>query len=433
MMACLLTLGRAIEMQALFGESQTNMTMKTFIGFKEALDITLASVAAGDTEVLPLLEATGRTLAEEVRAKVDSPSISTSRKDGFAVVSGDLEKASGGKPVTLKLVGSLSAGNMRSIRINRGEAVRVTTGALIPENAGSVISEEFCRVEGDTVVCLNTAESGRNILRQGTDVRSGEMVAGRGAQLTPPLLGLIAAAGHGSIKAYRPPRTAVIATGDEVVTPGQPLPEGKLYASNLVEICAWLSFYGIPFEAAIVRDSREDIQEVILKRSPQCDVFITSGGAWGSEKDLLLNVVADMGWTGIYHRVRMGPGKPVGFGILEGRPFFVLPGGPPSNEMAFLQLCLTALMKMKGATSPVFPMAPARLSDRVTGERGWTEFIHARLEKRPDGLLAIPSRLQSRLKSMAEKDALIIIPEDRDEIPAGETIDVQLLRPNLPG
>jgi len=406
--------------------------MKTFIGFREALELTTSNVAVCGAEELPLLDAASRILAEDVLAKVDSPSVSTSRKDGFAVVSGDLEKASAGKPVNLRLVGSLSAGNMRSIRMNRGEAVRVTTGALIPENAGSVISEEFCRVEGETVVCLNTAESGRNILRQGTDVRSGEMVAGRGAKLTPPLLGLIAAAGHGSIKAYRPPRTAVIATGDEVVTPGQPLPEGKLYASNMVEMCAWLSFYGIPFEAAIVRDNREDIQEVILKRSPQCDVFITSGGAWGSEKDLLLNVVADMGWTGIYHRVRMGPGKPVGFGILDGRPFFVLPGGPPSNEMAFLQLCLPALMKMKGATSAVFPMAPARLSDRVTGERGWTEFIHARLEKRPDGLLAVPSRLQSRLKSMAEKDALIIIPEDRDEIPAGETIDVQLLRPHLP-
>jgi molybdopterin molybdotransferase len=407
--------------------------MKTFIGFKEALDLTTSHVAVCGPEELPLLDAAGRILAEDVFAKVDSPSISTSRKDGFAVVSGDLEKASAGKPVTLKLVGSLSAGNMHSIRLNCGDAVRVTTGALIPENAGSVISEEFCRVEGDTVVCLTTAEAGRNILRQGTDVRSDERVAGKGARLTPPLLGLIAAAGHGSVKAYKPPRAAVIATGDEVVTPGQPLPEGKLYASNLIEICGWLSGYGIPFETAIVRDSREDIQEKIRNRLPRCDVFITSGGAWGSEKDLLLNVVADMGWTGIYHRVRMGPGKPVGFGILEDRPFFVLPGGPPSNEMAFLQLCLPALMKMRGATPAVFPKAAARLSDRVTGERGWTEFIHARLEKRTDGLLAIPSRLQSRLKSMAEKEALIIIPEDRDEIPAGETIEVQLLRRNLPG
>jgi molybdopterin molybdotransferase len=258
------------------------------------------------------------------------------------------------------------------------------------------------------------------------------MVAEKGAKLTPPLLGLIAAAGHGSIKAYRPPRTAVIATGDEVVTPGQPLPEGKLYASNMVEICSWLSFYGIPFEAAIVRDSREDIRGAILNRLPQCDVFITSGGAWGSEKDLIIQVAVDLGWTGIYHRVRMGPGKPVGFGLLEKKPFFVLPGGPPSNEMAFLQLALPALMKMKGGNPKVFPLVSASLAATVTGEKGWTEFIHARLTEKTGKLSAVPSRLPSRLKSMAEKEALIIIPENRDEIPAGETIDVQSLRPHFP-
>ncbi len=136
-----------------------------------------------------------------------------------------------------------------------------------------------------------------------------------------------------------------------------------------------------------------------------------------------------MGWTGIYHRVRMGPGKPVGFGLLDGKPFFVLPGGPPSNEMAFLQLCLPALRKMLGVDPSAFPTVRARLSDRVTGELGWTEFIHARLEKAPGGLLAVPSRLKSRLKSMAGKEALIVIPEDRHELPAGELIDVQALKP----
>jgi molybdopterin molybdotransferase len=125
----------------------------------------------------------------------------------------------------------------------------------------------------------------------------------------------------------------------------------------------------------------------------------------------------------------MGPGKPVGFGLLDGRPFFVLPGGPPSNEMAFLQLALPALVKMKGAGPKLFPMVAARLEDKVTGARGWTEFIHARLKKKGGQIWVSPARLKSRLKSMAEKEALIVIPEDRDEIPAGETIHIQLLGP----
>jgi molybdopterin molybdotransferase len=401
--------------------------MKTLIGFREALELTLANVSAGGVEELPLLAAVGRVLAEDVRAQVDSPSVSTSRKDGYAAHPEDIEAAAPATPVRLKLVGRLSAGEMRPVRIRSGEAVRVTTGALIPEGNLSVISEEFCRLEGETLACLNTAGPGRNILRRGTDVHVGDIVAARGAALAPPLLGLIAAAGHGTVRVHRVPRAAVIATGDEVVAPGEPLPEGKLYASNMVEICSWLALHAIPFEAAIIGDRREELRAAIRGRLESSDVFITSGGAWGSEKDLILQAASDMGWAEIYHRVRMGPGKPVGFGRLHGRPFFVLPGGPPSNEMAFLQLALPALMKMKGADPHPFPMAAARLADTVTGEHGWTEFIHARLEKRGGELWVSPARLKSRLKSMAEKEALIVIPEDRDEIPAGETIHVQLL------
>jgi molybdopterin molybdotransferase len=404
--------------------------MKTFIGFQEALELTLSNVVACGPEEVPLLEAVGRILAGDMVAKVDSPSISTSRKDGFAVLPEDLKAASPESPVHLKLVGSLSAGDLRLLRIHRGEAVRVTTGSLIPEDAAAVISEEFCRLEGQSLICLNTAEPGRNILHRGADVRTGETMTAGGRELTPPLLGLIAAGGHGTVRVHKVPAAAVIATGDEVVAPGDPLPAGKLYASNMVEICAWLGVHGIPFETAIIGDRREDIRAAIQGCLGRADAFITSGGAWGSEKDLILQVAADMGWKGIYHRVRMGPGKPVGFGLLDGRPFFVLPGGPPSNEMAFLQLALPALVKMKGADPRIFPQVTARLSSAVTGERGWTEFIHARLQRRGGELWVSPARLKSRLRSMAEKDAVIIIPEGRDEVSAGETVDVQLLRHN---
>lgn len=403
--------------------------MKTFIGFNEALGLTLAHVATCGVQEVALLQAVGRTLAGDIVACVDSPSISTSRKDGFAVVSRDLDKAAADAPVALKLAGSLSAGDTRVLRIAPGATVRVTTGARLPDGADAVLAEEFCRVAGAVVICTNTASAGRNILRRGTDVASGARVAGAGEKLTAPLLGLIAAAGHGTVTAHRPPRAAVIATGDEVVAPGEPLPEGKLYASNMVAICGWLSAFGIPFKTAIVRDRRDDIRAAIQSRLPRADVFLTSGGAWGSEKDLLLQVLETLDWTGIYHRVRMGPGKPVGFGLLAGKPFFVLPGGPPSNEMAFLQLALPALLKMKGGSPRVFPVAPARLAATVTGEKGWTEFVHARLETHTDGLHAHPARLKSRLVSMAAKQALIVIPEDRAEIAAGETIEIQVLDP----
>ena len=403
--------------------------MKTFVGFEEALELTLAHAAPGPLRELSLSEAVGRVLAEDVAAAVDSPSLSASRKDGFAVVSADLHRAGPASPVRLKLVGSLAAGETRALKIECGETVRVTTGARLPEGAEAVLTEEFCRVEGGFVFCRNTAGPGRNILERGTDVMKGQLVAGRGARLSPPLLGLIAAAGRAAVKTFAPPRVAVIATGDEVSAPGERLAEGGLYASNLVEIRAWLDSFGIPSESTIVKDRPEEIRAAIVGCLGRVDVFLTSGGAWGSERDLILQAVEALEWNGVYHRVRMGPGKPVGFGLLAGKPFFVLPGGPPSNEMAFLQLALPAILKMAGAAPQAFPWMEARLTDTVTGEAGWTEFIHTRLEKHAEGLHARPARLKSRLRSMAEKQALIVIPEGRAEIPSGEVIHVQVLDP----
>ena len=401
--------------------------MKTFIGFKEALDITLANVHVGPTEVLPLSRLTGRTLAENMASRVDCPSLSSSRKDGYAVQSPDLSEASEDNPVTLDVVGTITAGETSGIKIKTGQAVRITTGAPLPHGADAVLAEEFCRRSANKIIAVNTAESGRNIQARGKDIRRKEPVAGTGSRLTPALIGLLAAAGHESARVYSLPKVGVIATGDEVVAPGKPLPEGKLYASNMVELGSWLSWLGLEYRTQLVSDRKEDISSAITRYLPEVDLIVTSGGAWGSEKDLILDVVEDLNWQGLYHRVRMGPGKPVGFGLLQNKPFFFLPGGPPSNEMVFLQLTIPALLKMAGGQPTLFPFAAARLSQTVKGQKKWTDFVHARIEKREDQLWVHPARLNSALQSMARKDALIIIPEDREELAAGEMIAIQLL------
>ncbi len=361
---------------------------------------------------------------------MDCPSISTSRKDGYAVVSSDLTQANEQNPISLKMHGSLSAGDRRQLKINRGQTVRVTTGAPLPEGADAVLSEEFCRSQTENIMAFNTAEAGRNIHHRAKDIRTGEIVARKNMRLHPPLIGLLAAAGLDGAAVFQSPRVAVIATGDEVVTPGNPLLSGQLYASNMVEICAWLSQFGLPYTMELVPDSRQAIEKTITKNLPDVDVFLTSGGAWGSERDLILDVVSGLDWQGVYHRVRMGPGKPVGFGLLGKKPFFCLPGGPPSNEMAFLQLALPALLKMQGHHPFYFPLTTAQLAVDVYGKKEWTDFIHARLEKREKQLWVHPARLKSSLQSMATKEALIIIPEDREKIAAGQTIEIQLLSPD---
>jgi molybdopterin molybdotransferase len=403
--------------------------MKTFVSFNEALDLTLSNVPVGESEILPLEQLTGKVLSEDIFSKVDCPSTNTSRKDGYAVNSSDLIEASERNPIGLRLVGRLVAGDTRKLTISSGEALRITTGSPLPEGADAVISEEFCDRRGDTILAHQTAGTGRNILAKGTDIRSGEAVAQKGEKLSPALIGLLAAAGLDKAPVYKSPTVAVIATGDEVIMPGNPLPAGKLYASNMVELCAWLSHYGLKYRAELVADCKEDILAAIARQLPFTDVFLTSGGAWGSERDLILTVAQCLQWTGIYHRVRMGPGKPMAFGLLEKKPFFVLPGGPPSNEMAFLQFALPALLKINGEPLPTFPRVQAQLSETVQGHKNWTDFIHARLAKKDGRLIVYPAKLRSRLQSMARKEALIMIPADRDELIAGDIIDIQVLAP----
>jgi molybdopterin molybdotransferase len=143
----------------------------------------------------------------------------------------------------------------------------------------------------------------------------------------------------------------------------------------------------------------------------------------------MLKILEDLNWKGIFHRVRMGPGKGVGFGLLEEKPFFCLPGGPPSSEMAFLQIALPGLLKMQGHTHPVFPFKQARLDQTVKGQRDWSQFIHARFVQKGDEMVVQPVKLKSRLQSMAYKQAIIVIPEGVEILHADSRIKVQVLTP----
>jgi molybdopterin molybdotransferase len=242
-------------------------------------------------------------------------------------------------------------------------------------------------------------------------------------------VGLLAAAGHASVPVYRRPRVAILATGDEVIAPGVPLTPGKLYASNVATLAAWCTGAGLAVSARILPDVREAILAGLQECAAEHDAILTSGGAWNSDRDLVVRLLDELGWHKHYHRVRMGPGKAVAFGLWQGKPVFCLPGGPPSNHMAFLQLALPGLGRLEGRTRPGLPVQAARLASAVRGQREWTQFIHGRLEWSPEGLIVYPMHLKSRLQEMAGTEAIIQVPEGVEQIPAGAMIDVQLLAP----
>jgi molybdopterin molybdotransferase len=398
------------------------------IAFREAFRLTLEHVGPLGKETVSLVEATGRTAAESLTARVWSPSADSSLKDGYAVQSADVQEASTDHPVRLKLVGRAPAGGTWEGELQPGQAVRILSGAPIPAGAQAVLAEEYTRVEGQAVTALNTAEPGRNVLPRGEDVRKGEELVKTGERLRPTVVGYLASAGYSRIPVVKTPRVGVIATGDEVVAPGRPLREGQLYASNLVTLASWCRQYGFAVETDVLPDQREGLKEGLARALDRYDAVLTSGGAWKGDRDLVVGVLEELGWVKIYHRVRMGPGKAVGFGRVGGKPVFCLPGGPPSNHMAFLQLALPGLLRLAGWRRPGLPEFPVILTEEICGQCDWTQFVHGRLMQGETGLLFAPLDLKSRLQMLAGGEAVVRIPEGKARIRAGRIVPGQILR-----
>jgi molybdopterin molybdotransferase len=405
-----------------------------YASYREAFDIIKAHTGPGKAEELPLTSCAGRIAAADIIAAISYPTVDITLKDGYAVISRDVAAATTRRPVRLKVTGSVFAGSKHKEEVKSGTAVKVCSGAPIPRGADAVVSGEFCEeVAPDEVLIKADAGRGRNVLYAGGEVKEGETIAGRGERLSPGSLGLAAAAGINKVSVYARPRVAIVGVGDEVIAPGENIQAGQLYASNLVTMEAWLVSFGIDCAASVINDDEEDIKQELAKLLGSFDVILTSGGAWGSERDLVIGCLDRLGWNELFHHVRMGPGKGIAFGLWEGTPVFCLPGGPASNEMAFLQLALPGVLRLAGDTSHPLRMVSARLAEDVEGRHiAWTEFKDAVLTRDTGGNYSVRLyRNRSRLQAIARANSLICIPEGTDSLKSGAVIPVQILAPRL--
>lgn len=398
------------------------------LGLEKALSITLENIKPLAVENIDLAESTDHVIASDLYALVDAPSIDSSLKDGYAVVSHEVADATPERPVLLKVIGHLAAGGDRDIEVKAGTAVRVLTGSRIPVGADAVVSEEFVILEGNDVLVMNFAEPGRNILPLGRDIESRKCIVRNGQQISPGIIGLIAAAGHNRVPVYKNPKVAIIGTGDEIILPGEPPAEGKLFASNIMTIHAWCNRYRMKTFMTVIGDDCDSLSKALQTISADADAIITSGGAWTGDRDLVVQVLDGLGWRQYFHRIRIGPGKAVGFGMLDGKPVFILPGGPSSNLMGFLQIALPGLLTLAGYANPHLPRINARLAVDLEGrERDWTYFFFGRLEEHKGFPVFHPIIGSSRLRAIAEAEAIATIPEDQEYLSQGSLILVQVL------
>lgn len=399
------------------------------IGLQEALALTLEHIRPLGVEDVDLSDSTDRVAAEDLSALVDSPTIDSSLKDGYAVISREIAGASDEMPVRLRLSGHMEAGGKADLDLLSGTTIRVLTGARIPRGADAVLSEEFARQEDDTILALNSAGPGRNILSRGTDVKCRSCIVEKGQRLSPGIVGLAAAAGHSRVPVFKNPTVAIIGTGDEIVAPGEALSEGKLYASNILTSHAWCRRYKMKTVMAVVHDDIDTLTKTFTKLSAGADAIVTSGGAWTGDRDFVAQVFEGLGWKQYFHRIRIGPGKAVGFGMLQEKPVFILPGGPSSNLMGFLQIALPGLRTLAGHAKPHLPVVNARLGADLEGrQRDWTNFFFGRLEEGGELPVFYPLRDSSRLRAIAEADAIAGIPEGHGPLPKGSVVPVQVLK-----
>jgi molybdopterin molybdotransferase len=397
------------------------------ISFNRACKLIAAKTSTLTSETVPLVRSVDRITFEDILSLIDVPSADVSLKDGYALISEDIRDASTENPITLEVIGTQFAGSSTGLVITKGKAAKITSGAIIPDGADAVLPEEFAIDHGDTFTATAHAQKERNILKKGTDIKRAEKILARGTILRPLHIGLLAAAGYSKINVYKDPRITIIATGDEVVAIGEPIEEGKVAASNLSSISAWCKHFRLENKTVVVSDSEEEITRAVRDSLSFSDCIITSGGAWKGERDLVVRILDQLGWQMFFHRVRMGPGKAAAFGLLHSKPVFCLPGGPPSNQIAFLQLALPGILRLQGRNHPAFPTIHATLDREVTGRKEWTQFIMGSISKRENRPFFSPSNIVSRLQYLSQAEGIISIPEGVEIIPHGSSIKVQVL------
>lgn len=411
------------------------------ISVEEALEKVLSYSHVLEPENKPLTESLGQVLAEDIYSDFEIPPLDNSAMDGYAVQSESTEGASKSSPRLVKILGEVAAGYLSREQVGPGTAVRIMTGAPIPDGADAVVQFEDTDEEQRKasaaplaeIGIMRQVEAGLNIRRAGEDIARGSLVLKTGVVLRPQEIGVLASLGRAQVPVIRRPLVAILATGDELVKLGDPLPPGKIYNSNTYSLAAQVSRYGgIPKILDIARDNIRDL-DAKINLGRDVDLFLTSAGVSTGEYDMVKEVLARKGEI-IFLAVNMKPGKPLAFGVLKlgGRtiPHLGLPGNPVSSMVTFEQFARPAILKMQGKTNFTKPTIQAVSEDRVENKDGRRVFIRVRVSQRQGRYFARVAGPQGSgiLTSMAQADGLMIIPENMPQVvEKGDTVAVQML------
>ena len=390
--------------------------------YDQALAQILGQISPLPPADLPLADALGCILAEDVFAPSAVPPFDNSSMDGFAVRAADLAVI----PAALPVAGDIPAGALALPALAPGTALRIMTGAPVPPGADTVIPVEDTE-EGVGVTFLQPFKLGQNIRRAGEDVQVGSRVMALGSCIRPAEVGMAAVVGRARLRAHPRPRVAIVSTGDELVEPGLPLLDGQIYNSNAYALAAQVAEAGgVVTHRLHARDTADALRDA-FDQAAGADVLITSGGVSVGDYDFVKAVFAERGRMDFW-RVAIRPGKPVAFGRWDETVFFGLPGNPVSSMVTFELFVRPALRRLRGL-APSRPTITARLTEDAGHAPGRQSYQRAVVTPENGGHVVTPVSKQGSgmMLSMVLANALLVIPADVSVISAGESVTVLLL------
>jgi len=394
----------------------------------KALNTLLRKVKPLGAERVQLVDALDRVLAQKVVALHDSPPFSRGAMDGYALKGENTFGASQTNPIYFKLKGKVLTGETMNLRIHEFEAARIMTGAPMPEGANAVAMFEYVKEIEDEIEVLKPVTPGKNVSLKGEDVKKGDVLLRKGRKIKPQDVAIMATMGAAELPVYRQPTVGIIATGDELREPGSMLRSAEIYNANSYALHALVERSGgLPEIRGIVGDDYEGMKGAV-RNALRADLVLISGATSVGERDFIPKVTADLGEV-LIHGVAMRPGEPTGFGVVDDKLVFMLPGYPVAAIFAYETFVRPVLEKMQGLeTSRIYPKIRGQLKRKIASELGRRDYVRVRLDFTGEQPMVEPIRTSGSgiISSLVRADGFVVVPENTEGLEQGTIVEVNV-------
>jgi len=400
------------------------------VSIEEGQKIILNSATPLSCENISLIEASNRVLYDDIVSDIMLPPVDDSAMDGYAITADDTHGASKNNPVKLQIIGEIQAGGAAiGKKVSKGTAIRIMTGAPIPEGADSVIRFEDTEEEAGYVKIFQQTVKYLNYRSAGENIKKGDKVLQKGDRLSSADVGILASLNYNTVKVYKQPTVSIISTGDELADIGEEIKSGQIRNVNAYTLLSEVKRYNaLPYYLGIAKDTLKDTKELFLK-ALKSDVVISTGGVSMGKYDFVKEIFSDLNIEMQFERVNVKPGGPCTFGKKDNKLIFGLPGNPVSSLTSFIQFVRPALLKLMGAIKINKPIINAFLEEDINKKPGKANLLRGyfTIKNNEFHVSTTGNQKTSVLRSMSDANCLIIIPENITKVKAGEKIAIQLI------